>query len=62
MATSYSEDHPDRNAEATVPATPVEGLDREPEGNKPWIQAKVVAAPEKAAPKKSAAQVKSGGK
>lgn len=54
MSTSYVEDHPDRKAETSVPATPVEGLDREPEGNKPQAQAKVVT-PEKKAPAKTAA-------
>jgi hypothetical protein len=53
MSTYLSEDHPDRKAEATVPATPVEGLDREPDGNK--VQAKVVTASKKAEPKKSSA-------
>ena len=53
MVTHYGEDHPDRKVEATVPATPVEGLDREPEGNKPQAQAKVVT-PQKKAPAKTA--------
>jgi len=57
MSTTYSEDHPDRKVEATVPATPVEGLDREPEGNKPQAQAKVVEAPAKAPAKKTTAKV-----
>jgi hypothetical protein len=53
MTTHYVEDHPDRKAEDTVPATPVEGLDREPKA----IEAKVVEAPAKAPAKKSAAKV-----
>jgi len=57
MSTHYVEDHPDRKVEDSVPAAPVEGLDREPEGNKPQVQAKVVTAPEKAPAKTAAAKV-----
>lgn len=53
MSIHYVEDHPDRKAEATVPATPVEGLDREPAA----IEAKVVEAPAKKPAKKAAAKV-----
>ena len=57
MVTNYVEDHEDRKSEASVPATPVEGLDREPEGNKPQAQAKVVTADKKAPAKTSEAKV-----
>lgn len=49
MSIHYVEDHPDRKSEETVPATTVEGLDREPAA----IEAKVVK-PEKKAPAKTA--------
>lgn len=53
MSTTYSEGHPDRKGPTEVPATPVEGLDREPDA----VQAKVVESDAKPAPKKSAAKV-----
>lgn len=52
MSTTYSEDHPDRKVEATVDASPVEGLDKEPSA----IEAKVVTAPAAKPAKKSSAK------
>jgi len=57
MPTHFSEDHPDRKVEDTVKATPVEGLDREPDAIEPAKQAKVVSAPEKPAAKTATAKV-----